>query len=114
MKTTTVEVGQMVSARSASGVERRLASLPGVVRVDDNYVAGSAIVRYDDTGRSARRLSRSMRCCTSARSSPVFVLLASKAPRGPVRWPRPASLPERGVIRASNLIGAGRRPPARH
>ena len=48
MKTSTVEVGELVSALSAAGVERQLSTLPGVEHVDVNYVAGSATVHYDE------------------------------------------------------------------
>ena len=49
MKTSTVEVGELVSTLSAAGVHRQLASLPGVHHADVNYVAGSATVHYDET-----------------------------------------------------------------
>ena len=48
MKTSTIEVQGLVSTLSAAGVQRQLATLPGVAQVDVNYVAGSATVRYDD------------------------------------------------------------------
>lgn len=48
MKTSTIEVGELLSTLSASGVERQLATLPGVHRVHVNYVAGSATLLYDD------------------------------------------------------------------
>jgi Cu2+-exporting ATPase len=48
MKTSTVEVGELVSSLSAAGVQRQLAAMPGVHHVDVNYVAGSATVHYDE------------------------------------------------------------------
>ena len=48
MKTSTVEVGELVSTLSAAGVEKQLSTLPGVHHVDVNYVAGSATVHYDE------------------------------------------------------------------
>jgi P-type Cu2+ transporter len=48
MKTSTIEVGEMVSTLSAAGVERQLSTLPGVHHADVNYVAGSATVHYDE------------------------------------------------------------------
>ncbi len=48
MKTSTIEVGELVSTLSAVGVERQLSSLPGVHHADVNYVAGSATVHYDE------------------------------------------------------------------
>ena len=47
MKTSTIEVGELVSTLSAMGVERQLLTLPGVYHADVNYVAGSATVHYD-------------------------------------------------------------------
>ena len=49
MKTSTIEVGALVSTLSAAGVTRQLSTLPGVHQVDVNYVAGSATVHYDES-----------------------------------------------------------------
>ncbi len=49
MKTSIVDIGGLFSALSARGVEKQLAKLPGVHRVEVNYVAGSANVVYDET-----------------------------------------------------------------
>ena len=48
MKTSTIEVGELVSTLSAAGVQRQLSTLPGVHHADVNYVAGSATVHYDE------------------------------------------------------------------
>ena len=44
-----VEVGGLTSTLSAKGVEKQLSRLPGVSKVEVNYVAGSATVAYDET-----------------------------------------------------------------
>ena len=49
MKTSTIEVGELVSTLSAAGVNRQLSTLPGVHHADVNYVAGSATVHYDES-----------------------------------------------------------------
>ena len=49
MKTSTVEVGELVSSLSAVGVSQQLSTLPGVHHADVNYVAGSATVHYDES-----------------------------------------------------------------
>ena len=49
MKTNTIEVGGLVSALSARGVEKQLSKLPGVKKAEVNYVVGSATVVYDET-----------------------------------------------------------------
>jgi len=48
MKTATIEIGGLLSALSARGVEKQLARLPGVHKAEVNYVAGSATVTYDE------------------------------------------------------------------
>ncbi len=52
MRTSTVEVGELVSSLSAAGVQHQIAALPGVHHVDVNYVAGSATVHHDETKTS--------------------------------------------------------------
>jgi len=49
MKTVTIEVGNLLSALSALGVEKQLMKLPGVHKAEVNYVAGSATLVYDET-----------------------------------------------------------------
>jgi P-type Cu2+ transporter len=63
MKTSTVEVGELVSSLSAAGVQRQIASLPGVHHVDVNYVAGSATVHHDETKTSLRDIRRRITEC---------------------------------------------------
>jgi len=49
MKTSVIEVGGMLSALSAHGVEKQLGKLRGVEGAAVNYVSGSATVVYDET-----------------------------------------------------------------
>lgn len=49
MKTSVIEVHDMLSVLSADGVEQRIGEVPGVESVTVNYAAGSATVRYDET-----------------------------------------------------------------
>lgn len=49
MKTTTIEVGDLLTPISAAGVERHLAALPGVHHADVNYVSQSATVHFDES-----------------------------------------------------------------
>jgi Cu2+-exporting ATPase len=49
MKTSVMEVRDMLSVLSASGVEKRIGEVPGVESVTVNYAAGTATVRYDET-----------------------------------------------------------------
>ncbi len=48
MKTIVIEVGGMLSTLSATGVRKQIGGLPGVHKVEVNYVAGSATVGYDE------------------------------------------------------------------
>ncbi|HZP94620.1 MAG TPA: heavy metal translocating P-type ATPase [Burkholderiales bacterium] len=63
MKTSTVEVGGLLSALSASGVDKRLMRLPGVHRVQANYVAGSATVTYDENVTDLKTIKAAIRDC---------------------------------------------------
>ena len=49
MKTSIIEVRDMLSVLSVVGVERRIGEVPGVKSVTVNFAAGSATVRYDET-----------------------------------------------------------------
>ena len=49
MKTSVMEVRDMLSVLSAPGVEKRIGEVPGVESVTVNYAAGTATVRYDET-----------------------------------------------------------------
>jgi copper chaperone CopZ len=49
MKTSVIEVHEMLSVLSVDEVERRIGEVPGVESVTVNYAAGSATVRYDET-----------------------------------------------------------------
>ena len=48
MKTSTIEVGELVSTLSAAGVHKQLSTLPGVHHADVNFVVGSATVHCDE------------------------------------------------------------------
>lgn len=49
MKTSVIEVHDMLSVLSVLGVEQRIGEVPGVESVTVNFAAGSATVRYDET-----------------------------------------------------------------
>lgn len=55
MKTSIVEVADLLSPLSAHGVEKQLMRLPGVKQVEVNPVSGSATVVYDETRIDAVR-----------------------------------------------------------
>jgi Cu2+-exporting ATPase len=49
MKTSVLEVHDMLSVLGVDDVERRIGEVPGVDSVTVNFAAGSATVRYDET-----------------------------------------------------------------
>ena len=49
MKTSNIEVHDMLSVLSVLGVEKRIGEVPGVESVTVNFAAGTATVRYDET-----------------------------------------------------------------
>ena len=49
MKTSVMEVRDMLSVLSVLGVEKRIGEVPGVESVTVNFAAGSATVRFDET-----------------------------------------------------------------
>ena len=63
MKTVTLEVGDLLSALSALGVEKQLMTLPGVHKAEVNYVACSATVVYDETVTNIKTLKARVHEC---------------------------------------------------
>ncbi len=63
MKTITIEVGGMLSALSARGVEKQLMKLSGVRKAEVNYVAGSATVTYDDSVTDIKTIKAQVHEC---------------------------------------------------
>ena len=63
MKTSTIEVGELVSTLRAAGVERQLSTLPGVHHAAVNYVAGSATVHYDESLTSLEAIQQRVTDC---------------------------------------------------
>jgi Cu2+-exporting ATPase len=63
MKTAIIEIGDLVSTLSARGVEKKLAKLPGVHKVEVNYVAGSATVIYDEAVTDLKAIKAQVHEC---------------------------------------------------
>ncbi len=61
MKTSEIEVRDMLSVLSVQGVESRIGEVPGVESVTVNYAAGSATVRYDETRLSVGDIKSAVR-----------------------------------------------------
>ena len=63
MKTTVIDVRDLLSPLSARGVEKQLAKVPGIKQVDVNSVSGSATVLYDETVTGLDTIKAKVREC---------------------------------------------------
>jgi Cu2+-exporting ATPase len=63
MKQTSFEVGGLIAMLDFLGVEKRLATLPGVLRVDMNAASTTATVTYDETHTDAESIRRAIEAC---------------------------------------------------
>ena len=61
MKTSVIEVRDMLSALGVDEVEKRIGKVPGVESATVNYAAGSATVRYDETRLEATDIKAAVR-----------------------------------------------------
>lgn len=61
MKTSVIEVHDMLSVFSVDEVEKRIGEVPGVQSVTVNFAAGNATVRYDETQLEATDIKSAVR-----------------------------------------------------
>ena len=61
MKTSAIEVHDMLSVLSVDEVEKRIGEVPGVQSVTVNFAAGTATVRYDETQLEASDIKSAVR-----------------------------------------------------
>ncbi len=61
MKTSVIEVRDMLSVLSVAGLEKRIGEVPGVESVTVNFAAGNATVRYDETRLAAGDIKSAVR-----------------------------------------------------
>ena len=71
MKTSVIEVRDMLSVWSVDDVERRIGEVPGVESVTVNYAAESATVRYDETRIKVADIKSSVRQSGYESGAPV-------------------------------------------
>lgn len=99
MKTSVIEVHDMLAVLSLDEVESRVGEVPGVESVTVNYAAGSATVRYDETRlkvgdiKSAIHLRANATASSSAKQASEGPEDAA-APASPAVTPVPASAPK--------------------
>ena len=79
MKTSVINVQDMLSVLSVPGGEERIRSVPGVESVTVNHAAGSATVRYDETRLEVADIKSAVRQSAYESVAPV----APKAPAVP-------------------------------
>ncbi|OYX50578.1 MAG: copper-translocating P-type ATPase [Alphaproteobacteria bacterium 32-64-14] len=96
MKTSVIEIGDMLSVLSVSGVETRIGEVPGVESVTVNFAAGSATVRYDETRLTVADIKSGVRQIgNEADASPDASVDDQKKnrsePDAPIESPGPAS-----------------------
>ena len=80
MKTSVIEVRDMLSVLSVLGVEERIGEVLGVESVTVNYAAGSATVRYDETRLDVADIKSAVRRSGFESSAPPAIP-ASAAPK---------------------------------
>ena len=61
MKTSAIEVHDMLSVFSVDEVEKRIGEVPGVQSVTVNFAVGNATVRYDETQLEATDIKSAVR-----------------------------------------------------
>ena len=61
MKTSVIDVRDLLSVWSVDGVEERIGKVPGVESVTVNFAAGSATVRYDETRLDVAEIKSAVR-----------------------------------------------------
>ena len=104
MKTSVIEVHDMLSVLSVDEVEKRIGEVPGVESVTVNFAAGGATVRYDETRLEIGDVKSTVRqrgyeppapaTPAPARDAPQGKAAQSAAPESPPAEPRAAPAPD--------------------
>ena len=88
MKTSVIEVHDMLSVLTVDEVETRICGVPGVESATVNYAAGNATVRYDETRLEV---------------ADIKVMVHQRGPQ-PAREPLPIDVSEHGPAREPNAV----------
>jgi copper chaperone CopZ len=96
MKTSVIEVHDMLSVLSVDEVEKRIGKVPGVESVTVNYAAGSATVRYDETRLEIADIKSAVRQSGYESAAPAAASAGDghegqTAPGAPPETPAPAT-----------------------
>ena len=114
MKTSVIEVHDMLSILTVDEVERRIGGVPGVESATVNYAAGNATVRYDETRLVVAdiKVIAHQRADQPASESLPITVSEHEPARKPAAVPTPkvasasASTPEAALPRASTAAAA--------
>ncbi|MFH1343432.1 MAG: heavy metal translocating P-type ATPase [Pseudomonadota bacterium] len=112
MKTSVIEVHDMLSVLSVPGLEKRIGDVPGVESVTVNYAAGSATVRYDETRLNIADIKSGVRqneyeSAASTTTSASDGHEGHTAPGAPPATPAPAAPKSAPDAAAAAPAGAG-------
>ena len=96
MKTSVIEVHDMLSVLSVDDVEKRIGEVPGVESATVNYAAGNATVRFDETRLEIADIKSSVRQrgyepAASAAASPGDGHEGHRAAGAPPATPAPSA-----------------------
>ena len=106
MKTSVLEVHDMLSVLSVDDVERRIGEVPGVDSVTVNFSAGSATVRYDETRLEIADIKSAVRQRGYEATAPAAASASDShaghtAPSAPPATPAPAATKTASVAPAA-------------
>ena len=82
MKTSVIEVHDMLSGLGVDEVEKRIGEVPGVESVTVNFAAGGATVRYDETRLEIADVESTVRQRGYGPAEPATPAPAGNAPQG--------------------------------
>jgi Cu2+-exporting ATPase len=91
MKTSAIEVHDMLSVFSVDEVEKRIGDVPGVASVTVNFAAGNATVRYDETQLEAIGIKSAVRQRGFEPAAPAAGSAAQGSEGHPEEVPPPAT-----------------------
>ncbi len=115
MKTSVINVQDMLSVLSVPGVEERIGSVPGVESVTVNHAAGSATVRYDETRLEVADIKSAVRQSAYEPASPAVpkppaAHSANDGHGGHTAPAAPAATPEPATPKADADVAPAARP----
>ena len=115
MKTSAIEVHDMLSVFSVDEVEKRIGEVPGVQSVTVNFAAGNATVRYDETQLAATDIKSAVRqrghdAATPAGTAPDAGHAGHAPPAAPSESPKSAAPTSASGAPAAEGSGDGAPP----